>query len=79
MSLAISYQEIYCAQDRTHAARIARKQQNKFGRLGETNGWEAIPEDLLIIILKHGDKGMALNCRLVCKRWNFVTNQSLEV
>lgn len=40
-------------------------------------GWNLIPENVMIKILKHLSAKEILNCSGCCKRWNFIANDSI--
>lgn len=40
-------------------------------------GWALIPENVLVRILKYLSPREILNCSESCKRWNFISNDSL--
>lgn len=41
------------------------------------SGWNLIPENVLVKILKFVSVREILNCSECCKRWNFISNDSL--
>lgn len=41
------------------------------------SGWNLIPENVLVKILKHLSVKEILSCSECCQRWNFVSNDSL--
>lgn len=53
------------------------KSESDDGSETETSGWNFLPENNLINIFKYLSAREILNCSECCKRWNFVSRDSM--
>jgi F-box-like len=62
-------------EDLKQIIKVVNKSESDFP--DDESGWSLIPENVLVRILKLLSAKDILSCSEVCKRWNFISNDSL--